>query len=216
MNILNYKKRIYTAFLLLFLIFIIYKIKLIFAYTLLILGVVAIIEFLTITKKFIKKKQKLYLINLFFLVYISFFLICAFAFYNNYQTKIIIFILLVCCAASDMGGFVFGKIFRGPKLTKISPNKTISGAVGSLISSSFVILIIFNILEIELNSRIIMIGIITSLGCQAGDLIFSYLKRKAKLKDTGNFFPGHGGVLDRLDGILLGIPIGFFTIIYFY
>jgi len=61
-----------------------------------------------------------------------------------------------------------------------------------------------------------MIGIITSLGCQAGDLIFSYLKRKAKLKDTGNFFPGHGGVLDRLDGILLGIPIGFFTIIYFY
>ena len=165
MNILNYKKGFIQLF---YYFFNIYNLqdKINFAYTLLILGVVVIIEFLTITKKFIKKKQKLYLINLFFLFYFSFFLICAFAFYNNYQTKIIIFILLVCCAASDMGGFVFGKIFRGPKLTKISPNKTISGAVGSLISSSFVILIIFNILEIELNSRIIMIGIITSLAAK--------------------------------------------------
>ena len=53
---------------------------------------------------------------------------------------------------------------------------------------------------------------ITSISCQLGDLFFSYLKRKAKVKDSGNFLPGHGGVLDRLDGILLGIPFGFLTL----
>ena len=93
-------------------------------------------------------------------------------------------------------------------MSKISPNKTISGSVGSL----FFTIIIFHILffyyfEIT-NIQISFLGVLTSLGCQLGDLFFSYLKRKANLKDTGNFLPGHGGILDRIDGILVGMPIG--------
>ena len=105
----------------------------------------------------------------------------------------------------------FCKLFKGPKLIKISPNKTYSGAIGSIISSG-----IFSFCNIyfcrKFNLKILLIGIITSLASQFGDLFFSYIKRKAKIKDTGNFLPGHGGVLDRLDGILFGLPIGFLSI----
>jgi phosphatidate cytidylyltransferase len=118
--------------------------------------------------------------------------------------------------ASDIGGFIFGKIFKGPKLIKISPNKTISGAIGSLILSCIVLSIIFYLLTAKFYLITLIVALITSLSCQVGDLFFSYLKRKAKIKDTGNFFPGHGGVLDRLDGILLGIPFGISVIIYLY
>ena len=106
------------------------------------------------------------------------------------------------------GGFAFGKIFKGPKLTKISPNKTYAGVIGSLLFSllivSFSFIIFFNLL----NVSTIITGLIISIFCQLGDLFFSFLKRKAKIKDTGNILPGHGGVLDRIDGVLLGIPAG--------
>ena len=111
---------------------------------------------------------------------------------------------------------MFGKIFKGPKLTKISPNKTIAGAVGSLLFSAFTLSLFFFYFTKNMNTIIFLSAIITSISCQTGDLFFSYLKRKAKIKDTGNFFPGHGGVLDRLDGIFLGIPIGFIFVVLFY
>ena len=123
------------------------------------------------------------------------------------------FIFLVGCIASDIGGFVFGKIFKGTKLTQISPNKTYSGALGSIIFTTTIVSFLFlNILK-AFNLEIIIIGVITSIFCQFVDLLFSFLKRKANVKDTGNFLPGHGGVLDRLDGIFLGIPFGFFSLI---
>ena len=110
--------------------------------------------------------------------------------------------------------FLIGKIFKGPKLTKISPNKTISGSLGSFI---FSILISVFLLNLTLNTEIIFnvtLGITVSLAVQLGDLFFSFLKRKSSLKNTGNILPGHGGVLDRVDGILLGIPCGLiFTLI---
>ena len=118
--------------------------------------------------------------------------------------------------ASDIGGFLFGKILKGPKLTKISPNKTISGAIGSLIFSSFSILIMIYYLTKSFDPYILLIGCIISISCQIGDLFFSYLKRKSFLKDSGNFLPGHGGILDRIDGMLLGIPIGFLTFLIVY
>ena len=98
-------------------------------------------------------------------------------------------------------------------MTKISPKKTYSGALGSIILCTFSISILFFFLINNLNFKTILIGVMTSISCQFGDLFFSYLKRKAKIKDTGNFLPGHGGVLDRVDGILLGIPVGFLTLI---
>ena len=123
-----------------------------------------------------------------------------------------IYCLLIGCIASDIGGFIFGKLFKGPKLTKISPKKTYAGAIGSIFLTSIVISILFFIFFGKFNYGILVLSIITSLGCQIGDLFFSYLKRKAKIKDTGNFLPGHGGILDRVDGILVGIPSGFISL----
>ena len=127
-----------------------------------------------------------------------------------------LFAILLVCIFSDLGGFIFGKIFKGPKLTKISPKKTIAGAIGSLFFSSTLILILFYYLTDKINLYVLIIGLITSIGSQIGDLFFSYLKRKSRLKDTGKFLPGHGGVLDRIDSILVGVPVGFLSIILIY
>ena len=108
------------------------------------------------------------------------------------------------------------KNFKGQKLTKISPKKTISGAIGSLILTTIVVSGLIYYFSNNLNIKIILISIFISLACQSGDLFFSYLKRKAKVKDTSNFLPGHGGVLDRIDGIIVGVPVGYITLIFFY
>jgi len=130
--------------------------------------------------------------------------------------KILIFAILIACVASDIGGFVVGKIFKGKKLTKLSPNKTISGAIGSLIFSiSFLSLAIYYLTK-NFEIYFLVIGFLTSIACQAGDLFFSFLKRKSLIKDTGSFLPGHGGILDRVDGILLGMPVGFLALLMLY
>ena len=212
----NFSNRISTSILLFLLIYLIFKFDFIFFYSLIVLGVLSLIEFLSLTKKFIKRKLIYSIINIFYLLYITFFITIILFFYSSYQTKLILFSLLLCCAASDIGGFIFGKIFKGPKLSKISPNKTISGSLGSIFLSSAVLSLIFYYFMTNFNFIILLVSLLTSISCQTGDLFFSYLKRKAKIKDTGNFLPGHGGVLDRLDGILLGVPVGIFAIIYFY
>ena len=212
----NLKKRIYTSLMLLFLFFLTIKSNFILVFTLIVLGVLSLLEFFNINKKILKNKSYLIISNLFFIIYV--FLFCfMFLFFSNYiQLKIILFTLLFGCIASDIGGFVFGKILKGPKLTKISPNKTISGAVGSLLSTSIIISISFFYFTENFSYNILIVSIITSLACQSGDLFFSFIKRKAKIKDTGNFLPGHGGVLDRLDGIFFGIPLGFLALTLLY
>ena len=151
--------------------------------------------------------------NFVFIVFISVFSISFFILYNFNQSKFILLVLLIGCVASDIGGFVVGKFLKGPKLTSISPMKTISGSIGSFVFSCVTTsgLIYFETNIITFS--ILVIGLMISLFCQTGDLFFSFLKRKAKLKDTGNFLPGHGGILDRLDGIFFGIPFGFISII---
>ena len=212
----NLKKRIYTSLMLLFLFFLTIKSNFILVFTLIVLGVLSLLEFFNINKKILKNKSYLIISNLFFIIYV--FLFCfMFLFFSNYiQLKIILFTLLFGCIASDIGGFVFGKILKGPKLTKISPNKTISGAVGSLLSTSIIISISFFYFTENFSYNILIVSIITSLACQSGDIFFSFIKRKAKIKDTGNFLPGHGGVLDRLDGIFFGIPLGFLALTLLY
>ena len=118
--------------------------------------------------------------------------------------------LFSICIFSDVGGLIFGKFFKGKKLTKISPNKTISGSIGSFISSLILVPFFYYFLPEEFKSffDLITLAIIVSLSCQLGDLFISYLKRKAKVKDTGDILPGHGGILDRIDGILFALPIG--------
>ena len=140
-----------------------------------------------------------------------------FFFFSNFlQLKIILFTLLFGCIASDMGGYIFGKLFKGPKLTKVSPNKTYSGSIGSIFLTTLTISGFMYYFTNNFSYLILIIAFATSISCQICDLFFSYLKRKANLKDTGNFLPGHGGVLDRLDGIFLGLPIGIITLLFFY
>ena len=207
------QKRIYTSFLLLFTVILIFKFNAILVYFLIILGVLSILEFINLTKKINLNQYILILINSFFIFYVFAYCVFFFFFSNIEIFKLILFILLFGCIASDIGGFVFGKIFKGPKLTPISPNKTFTGSAGSLILSTIVVSFLSFFFINTLNFKIVLIALITSMFCQLGDLLFSFLKRKANLKDTGKILPGHGGILDRLDGIFLGIPFGFLALI---
>ena len=121
---------------------------------------------------------------------------------DSYEDAIFLIFILSLCAGSDIGGYVFGKLIGGKKLIKISPNKTISGAVGSFI---FSLLPIF-LFNFQFTLKNIFFCLIVSLSCQIGDLIISYFKRLNKIKDTGSILPGHGGLLDRLDGIIFALP----------
>ena len=141
-------------------------------------------------------------------MYLFLFLLIFIQGINDIHFKIILFMILLICISSDIGGILFGKIFKGPRLVKISPNKTISGSIGSFSLSILMSIILLNyIFNTEIINNILL-GFFVSLSVQLGDLFFSYLKRKSFLKNTGNILPGHGGILDRIDGILLGIPVG--------
>ena len=212
----NLKKRLITSLALLSLLYLMIINTYLLGYFLMIIGILSFLEFSQLISKIYKKNKIRIMINVLFLIYI--FILCTFfLFFSFYpHLKIIIFIVLITCIASDIGGFVVGKIVKGKKLTKISPNKTISGAIGSLIFSSFFISAIFFYITERFDLLIILVGCITSIFCQIGDLFISSLKRKSNLKDTGNFLPGHGGILDRIDGIILGIPFGFLALIVFY
>ena len=208
------KKRIYTSISLLVLIYLIFNFNLILVFSLIVFGVLSLLEFIKIINKIFKNNLKSIIINSFFLIYVSLFCFLFLYFSNFLQLKIILFTLLIGCVFSDIGGFIFGKIFKGPKLTKISPNKTISGTIGSFIFCLISLFLFINIsdLDLELNFKNILFILIISLISQIGDLFISYLKRKAKIKDTGNLLPGHGGVLDRLDGIIFALPFSYFLL----
>ena len=209
----NFSSRFFTSIILFLLIYLIFLYDFILIYSLLIIGVISLLEFFNASNKVFKNNLIKFFCNVIFSVYT--FLLCFFflLFCIYFNTKLIIFIILFGCIASDIGGYLFGKTFKGPKSTKISPKKTISGSIGSLILTTIIILTLTYYYKYDLNFKIIIVSLITSLSCQSGDIFFSFIKRKAKLKDFGNFLPGHGGILDRVDGIFFGLPIGFITLI---
>ena len=129
---------------------------------------------------------------------------------NSFESALFFIIVLCICICSDTGGYVFGNIIGGKKLTKISPNKTISGSIGSFIFSILPIFLIDlqNYIDINFDFSLknILFCLIISLTCQLGDLFISYFKRLNKVKNTGSILPGHGGLLDRIDGIIFAIP----------
>ena len=210
------KKRIFTSVILIFFIFLIFNSIYLMISSLLILGILSILEFFNLSKKIFDKKIYSFLSNLFFIICISIFSFFFFLLYNFQQSKFILAVLLIGCVASDIGGYMLGKILKGPKLTKISPNKTFSGAIGSFIFSCTLFSSLIYYETKVFNFKIVIIGLMISLFCQIGDLFFSYLKRKANIKDTGNLLPGHGGLLDRFDGIFFGIPLGFIALILLF
>ena len=129
---------------------------------------------------------------------------------NSFESALFFIIVLCICICSDTGGYVFGNIIGGKKLTKISPNKTISGTIGSFIFSILPIFLIDLQNYIDINFyfslKNMLFCLIISLTCQLGDLFISYFKRLNKVKNTGSILPGHGGLLDRIDGIIFAIP----------
>ena len=157
------------------------------------------------------KNKNYFLLGLAFLI-LSF--LSAFLLRNIFLKDFILVILI--CISTDIGGFVFGKIFKGPKLTKISPNKTYSGMIGSFFLSIISALIYTNYYDLVYwTDDILLIAVILiSSISQIGDLTISYFKRKSKIKNTGKIIPGHGGVLDRIDGMLFAIPFAFILFNY--
>ena len=144
------------------------------------------------------------------------FLICSFS--SIYQIRISqnnsyeeFIIILFICIFTDIGGYVFGKTFKGPKLTSYSPKKTISGLVGSYLLSLLLIpfFFYFDLYEKNFILSKIMFVILVSTASQLGDIILSYFKRKSNLKDTGKIIPGHGGLLDRIDGMIFAFPFAY-------
>ena len=176
------------------------------------------IEWVKVIEKIrFKKIYRIIHVILFLIYLLMAFTICFNVFVID---KYFFLTILMICVFSDVGGYVFGKTFGGKKLTKISPNKTISGSIGSFILSYigfFVIYLYFsNLLFVRLQIEVLVfIPFFISLICQLGDLFISYYKRKAKIKNTGNLIPGHGGLLDRIDGTMFALPIGFIIISLF-
>jgi len=132
----------------------------------------------------------------------------------NPNYKLFFLYSVIISIASDLGGYFFGKLLKGKKLTKISPNKTISGVIGALIFSILIIPIFYTDLNFKSSNLLFVTTILISLVSQLGDLFISFLKRLAKVKDTGNILPGHGGILDRVDGILFAAPVGLLLLDY--
>ena len=152
------------------------------------------------------KNTNYFLLGLIFLI-VSF--LSAFLLRNIFLDDFILVILI--CISSDIGGFAFGKLFKGPKLTKISPNKTYSGMIGSFflsIISAFLYTNYYDLVYWTDNVLLIAVILISSVS-QIGDLTVSYFKRKSKVKNTGKIIPGHGGLLDRIDGMVFAIPFAF-------
>ena len=212
----EFKKRLFTSIALLLSIMTMFFSNLFFVFFLIIFLTVGIIEFLNIINKIHKNIFKKIISNALFISYIFVLFSILLQFSVFYNLKIIIFTILLICISSDIGGYFFGKKFNGPKLTKISPNKTIAGSIGALFFSSLTSILTISYLINEITFKSFLLGIIISLGVQIGDLFFSFLKRQARLKDTGNILPGHGGILDRIDGIIIGMPLGliFFLMIH--
>ena len=152
------------------------------------------------------RNKNYFIFGLIFLI-LSF--LSAFLLRNIFLNDFILVILI--CISTDVGGFVFGKIFKGPKLTKISPNKTYSGMIGSFFLSIISALLYTNYYDLVYwtDSLLLIVVILISSISQIGDLTVSYFKRKSNIKNTGKIIPGHGGLLDRIDGMLFAIPFAF-------
>ena len=135
----------------------------------------------------------------------------SFEIHGKTGSPVVFLFVISICFFSDIGGYVIGRTIGGKKLTKISPNKTVSGSIGSFLFSILPLLLFYNFDQYEYSFSInnILFCLLISLVCQLVDLFISYLKRKAKIKDTGFILPGHGGLLDRVDGIIFAVPFAY-------
>ena len=213
----NFSQRIVTSIIMLLILSIsLFFNKYIWLFALILCSLVLFIESNNLIKKIWKKKKNtVSSFNIFSLLFLLMLIYVSFDLYSNPPTGLV-FILLIC-TFSDTGGYVIGNLFGGTKLTKISPNKTISGSLGSFMFSLFPIVIFWwlynftNEVSFRTESflKLIPVCLFLCLICQLGDLFISYFKRKAKVNDTGSILPGHGGLLDRIDGVIFVLPAAY-------
>ena len=168
--------------------------------------------FLAVTYEWFNMSKNNDLTRIFGIIFLffSFFI----AFYLRENSFNFFLLIIVVCIFTDIGGYIFGKVFKGLKLTKISPNKTYSGVIGSFLISLIAGLLYLNFPDnreilIEDPLKIFLLILFISFVSQLGDLIISYFKRNANLKDTGKILPGHGGFLDRIDGLIFAFPASY-------
>ena len=211
------KKRIITsAVLILIVLSCLFINNFVWLFLLVIVALICWVEFINLNKKIWKSKYSKILTALLSFSYLYFF---TYSVYKTtiYAGEIVILFYLLVCVFSDIGGYIVGKKIGGKKLTKISPKKTISGSIGSFLFSLFPIVIYITLSSVTNNNsfnrtfedqdyEVIFVCLILSLMCQIGDLVISYFKRLAKVKDIGKILPGHGGMLDRIDGIIFALP----------
>jgi len=215
------KKRLFTSAFLISLLIAMYFYSFVMVVALVIIAMIVWIEFYALISKilpknYIKDRFLRFLFKAMSLLYLSLLVYFIFGIESHYSNlkQYLLYSVLVAIL-SDIGGLVFGKIFKGKKLTKISPNKTYSGSIGSFIFSFFLIPFFYNELIEYSFLMLIIITLLISSTSQLGDLFISFLKRKAKVKDTSDILPGHGGFLDRVDGIIFAIPMGILLFIIF-
>jgi phosphatidate cytidylyltransferase len=201
----NFKKRLSVSFLAFPLIYVLLYQKTLSNLLILIVFLFCIFEWV----KIFKKKNAIFFLGL---IILFAFLLSLLRIYNFEEFNLIFLWLIILTWLSDIGGYIFGKLFGGPKLTQISPNKTWAGAIGSIILSQFSFLIFFLNSDYKFNITIIFMQLFLSIIGQFGDILMSYVKRKNNKKDTSNFIPGHGGFLDRVDGLIWIIIFGNFFI----
>ena len=201
----NFKKRLSVSLLAFPLIYVLLYQKTLSNLLILIVFLFCIFEWV----KIFKKKNAIFFFGL---IVLFVFLLSLLRIYNFEEFNLTFLWLIVLTWLSDIGGYIFGKLFGGPKLTQISPNKTWAGAIGSIILSQFAFLIFFLNSDYKFNITIIFMQLFLSIIGQFGDILMSYVKRKNNKKDTSNFIPGHGGFLDRVDGLIWIIIFGNFFI----
>jgi len=210
------RKRIFSSIIIAPLtIYLIYKGSFIFFFFILLCYFISVYEWTLMSKK-----KRYFLPGVIFL---TFSFINVYLLRYNFSNEIslyLFFFVVITCIFTDIGGYLFGKVFKGPKLTKISPNKTIAGVIGSYLLPIFFINFFFNnfFSNFFLNNtyifkiNIFILILLVSTVSQIGDLIISYFKRISNINDTGKIIPGHGGILDRIDGMIFAIPFFYFII----
>tara|TARA_B100001063_G_scaffold221508_1_gene227223 strand:+ start:90 stop:740 length:651 start_codon:yes stop_codon:yes gene_type:complete len=200
-------KRVFSTLILIPLVlFVIIKGSILFNLFISICFIITAYEWLQMSKL---NNQKIF--GLFFII-ISFYSI--FKIRNDFnQDYFHILLIAIICVSTDTGGYIFGKLLKGPKLTKLSPNKTYAGVIGSFLLSIIVTILFFELISKIYNYRFteetFIFVLLVSLVSQIGDIIISYFKRLSKIKDTGNIIPGHGGILDRIDGMIFAYPFSY-------
>ena len=210
------KKRIITSLFLLILLILMYIYNYVLIIAVIIISLIVWIEFFGLIMKIFYKnnlKNKIFRLlfkgtSLIYLCLLSFLIVLIFS--NENIHKFFAIYSLLVAITSDIGGMAFGKFFKGKKLTKISPKKTISGSIGAFVFSILLIFIFNKNFENYVFMKVLFFTVTVSFISQIGDLFISFLKRKANVKDTSDILPGHGGFLDRIDGIIFALPFGIF------